>query len=472
VRNVSVIGRAAAVVAVLVVGVAVAVILLGGDGENYKVKARFQNAAQLVQGNLVQVSGKAVGKVERIELTDDGQAELTLSINDDYAPLREGTKAVVRASSLSGIANRYIDLQLGPSRSRGIPKNGVIQQTDTITAVDLDELFNLFGPRERRALSGVLRGSATQYAARGEQGNRGLLYLNPSIAATTALFRELNRNEGEFRRFVKSTARLVSDVSERRTDLAGLISNLSQTTGAIGAQRDALADAIQQLPDFMRRANTTFVNLRAALDDLEPLVDASKPVAKKLRPFLAELRPLARDARPTIRDLSQLVNRAGSDNDLIDLTRSNPAVRDIAVGPVQANGRLREGAFPAATRSLEGATPELSFAKPYAGSDLMGWFDDFSHTGFYDALGGTARAALHVNLFTIANGFPVILDPNNPAGSLIPPDQRDDVFLQAAQVRHDNRCPGAMERPAPDRSNLFRPSPDYNCDPSQVPPGP
>ena len=55
----------------------------------------------------------------------------------------------------------------------------------------------------------------------------------------------------------------------------------------------------------MRRADTTFVNLRATLDDLQPLVDESKPVAKKLRPFLAELRPLARDARPTLRDLSR-----------------------------------------------------------------------------------------------------------------------------------------------------------------------
>ena len=34
----------------------------------------------------------------------------------------------------------------------------------------------------------------------------------------------------------------------------------------------------------MRRANTTFVNLRAALDDVDPLVDAAKPVARRLGP--------------------------------------------------------------------------------------------------------------------------------------------------------------------------------------------
>ena len=77
----------------------------------------------------------------------------------------------------------------------------------------------------------------------------------------------------------------------------------------------------------MRRSNTTFVNLRAALDDVDPLVDASKPVAQKLQPFLDELRPLASDARPTIRDLSNVVRSEGADNDLLDLDEDVPAAR-------------------------------------------------------------------------------------------------------------------------------------------------
>ena len=56
----------------------------------------------------------------------------------------------------------------------------------------------------------------------------------------------------------------------------------NDTTRALGNQKLALAESIQRLPPFMRRANTTFVNLRAALDDVDPLVDASKPVARAL----------------------------------------------------------------------------------------------------------------------------------------------------------------------------------------------
>ena len=132
----SAIGRTAAIAAVVIAGVAVAVIVLRGGGSNYTVKADFQNASQLVKGNLVQVSGEPVGKVTGITLTDNGQAEVTMKIDGDYAPLRQGTQATVRASSLSGIANRYVDLNLAPANASHIPSGGVIVVVAQVGAHD------------------------------------------------------------------------------------------------------------------------------------------------------------------------------------------------------------------------------------------------------------------------------------------------------------------------------------------------
>jgi phospholipid/cholesterol/gamma-HCH transport system substrate-binding protein len=453
----SVVGRIAAVGAVVVVAAAVAVVLLGSGGGGHTYSLRFQNAAQLVKGNLVQVSGTEVGKVQDITLTDDGQANVKIKIDDDKYALRRGTRAIVRASSLSGIANRYIDLQLAPGTAQKIPDGGTITQADTTTAVDLDEIFNVFDPQTRHGLRDVIRGFGTTYSGRGKQANAGIVYLNPSLAASSRLFRELLYDKPQLRKFINESANLVTDINERHTDLAGLVSNLNATTGAIGAQRTALADAISRLPSFMRRANTTFVNLRATLDDLAPLVEESKPVAKKLRPFLAELRPLARNARPTIRDLSKLIRRSGASNDLIELTRGNVPVRDIAIGPVTRNGKSREGALPASAKSLAGATPELGFSRPYA-VDLVGWFNDFSQTGFYDANGAMGRVALNVNAFT--------LDPSGNPSSPIAPNDVANTFLQFAQTGQYRRCPGSMERSF-DGSNPIKTD---TCDPSEVPP--
>src|SRR4029079_14908519 len=105
---------------------------------------------------------------------------------------------------------------------------------------------------------------------------------------------------------------------------------------------------------------------------------------------LAELRPLARDARPTLRDLSALVRSPGASNDLIELTKSSVPLRNAAGGPTKRNGKNRDGAFPASTKALQAATPELATARPYA-PDPPGWFDDFGHSGLYDALRGASR---------------------------------------------------------------------------------
>src|SRR4051812_39812635 len=456
--------RAAALAAVLVVAIVVAVLLLRSPGGDYVVKARFQNAAQLVKGNLVQTGGAPVGKVKTIDLTADGQAEVTMSINDDFAPLRRGTLATIRQASLSGVANRYIDLRMAPQSGEKTPAGGVLGQDATTTAVDLDEIFNTFDPQTRKALSGVIRGSAAQVKGQGKAFNEGIAYLNPSLAASSRLFRELNRDTPLLERFIVSSSQLVTDIADRRDDLAGLVDDLATTTTAIGNQKEALAESIGRLPGFQRRANTTFVNLRAALDDLDPLVADAKPVAKKLRPFLAELRPLARDARPTLNDLSDIVKRPGQANDLIELLNLQVPLRDVTTRKVNANGKQRDGAFKASQDALKGNTPEFNFFRPYT-PDLLGWFDDFSHSGVYDALGAVSRVGIHANAFALAGSA--------GAGQfeVIPPELRGKALEATLERRQNNRCPGGGEHRADDGSNPFKPTSDYPCDPSQVLPG-
>ena len=365
------IARLIALLAIAAAAILAALLLLGGGSGGYVVKARFQNASQLVKGNLVQVGGQKVGTVKKIDLTADGQAEITLSIDSDHSPLRRGTRAIVRQASLSGIANRYVDLTLAPDDAPKIADGGVIDQDATTSAVDLDQIFNTFDPDSRKDLQAVFKGSDKQYKGQGEAMNEGLLYLNPSLSASSKLFNELNRDTPLLERFVVASSKLVTDVADRREDLSGLVDHLATTTTAIGSEQAALADAIGQLPPFMRRANTTFLNLRATLDDLDPLVEDSKPVAKKLRPFMAELRPLARDARPTFRDLADILRRPGADNDALELTKLQVPLRNATVREVEANGSKRQAAFPAITDSVKEYAPLASFSGELPGLQSM-----------------------------------------------------------------------------------------------------
>src|SRR5687768_16425151 len=180
------VARWAAMAAVALGCLAVGIVLLA-SGDGYRVTAHFQTAGQLHEGNLVQASGKKVGVVKEIELTDDGLAAVTMELDQGFAPLREGTQATVRQSSQSSAAGRYVDLALAPASSPEIADGGEIPMRSTTTAVDIDQLFGLFDRRTRRGLTNFIRGSAAQYQGMGEETNAGWRYLNPSLIASARL---------------------------------------------------------------------------------------------------------------------------------------------------------------------------------------------------------------------------------------------------------------------------------------------
>jgi phospholipid/cholesterol/gamma-HCH transport system substrate-binding protein len=424
------IGRVVAVAAGTLAAIALAAAVLFGGARSYTVTARFINAGQLVKGNPVQTGGAPIGSVAGIEITPDGQAEVELRIEDDFAPLRKGTRARIKQLSLSGIANRYVELTLPPGGAATIADGGRIGTEHTTTGVDLDELFNTLDPKTRKALQGFFKGSANQFRGRGEQARVGLRYLNPALATSSRLFGELTRDQPVLERFLVDSSRLVTALADRRDDLAALIGNLNDATRALGSEKAALAESIGRLPPFMRRANTTFVNLRATLDDVDPLVDASKPVARALGPFLEQARGFARDAQPTVRDLSRTVRRPGRRNDLVELMRSLPPLADIAL--TRKERFLSPGGRRVSVGEVDGAFPEtVALGRAYT-TDFLGWFDDFSTTGpGFDALGAVARA--HIS---IAENLP--LPRPGPV----------------RQGQH-RRCPGSAEAAAPDGSNVL-----------------
>ena len=116
-----------------------------------------------------------------------------------------------------------------------------------------------------------------------------------------------------FEQFVKDGADTVSAIASRRGDLTELVSNTNAAMRAIGDENVALQRALELLPGTLRKANTTFVNLRNTLDDLDKLVEESKPATKELAPFFKALRPLVHDARPTVADLRDLIRLPGAE---------------------------------------------------------------------------------------------------------------------------------------------------------------
>ena len=93
------------------------VILFGGELRSH-LHLIFENGGQLVSGNQVLVGGQPIGTVDSITLTDDRNADVSITVDE---PLHEGTTAVIRATSLSGIANRYVSITPGANNEPDSP---------------------------------------------------------------------------------------------------------------------------------------------------------------------------------------------------------------------------------------------------------------------------------------------------------------------------------------------------------------
>jgi phospholipid/cholesterol/gamma-HCH transport system substrate-binding protein len=446
--------RAAAIAALAVVVIVLAAILLGGNG-SHKYRLIFQNAAQLVPDNQVLIGGQPVGSVESIDLTDDNLAEIEVSVEQE---LHEGSTATIRATSLSGVANHYISISPGPNSNPALEEGAKLGLGSTTTEVDLDQFLNTFPNPVRRALGEFVRGNAAQFRGRGEDANRTFKYFAPGLNRAGAFVRELNADQNLLKRFVVSSAKLSTAVAQRGEQLSSAVANASTAFGAIASQNEALDQTLRLLPPFMRQSNTTFVNLRAALDDLDPLVETAKPATRNLASFLREFRPVLSKAVPVFRNLRLSARKPGFANDTAETLGFLPAVQERA-----------SKAFPHAEKAIEDSLPTFTFARTYTPEIFNGLGRIGQISGYYDGNGHYARAQLVLNLFKRAEG----------SGELEPlkPSEQYDFFGGSADSRRP--CPGGATQDAGDGSSPFVNPPfvgsgvsSSECDPADAPPGP
>jgi phospholipid/cholesterol/gamma-HCH transport system substrate-binding protein len=443
----------AAVIAALAVAVIVLGFILFSGGGGHRYTLLFQNASQLVPENQVLIGGSPVGSVESIELTHNNLASVEVSVEQE---LHEGTTAVIRATSLSGVANHYISISPGANSNPALEEGATLGLDSTTTPIDIDQLFNTFPPPVRRGLSEFIQGNAAIYAGRGKAANQTYKYFGPGLNRSAAFAHELGADQNLFERFIVSSSKLSTAVAQRGNELSSAVSNANTAFNSIASQNTAFDRTLKLLPPVLRQSNTTFVNLRAALDDLEPLVNTAKPATKNLASFLSELRPVVSKAVPVFRNLRLTVRRPGHGNDANELLAALPGVNQLAAK-----------AFPHSEAAITAFQPNLNFARAYT-PDIFNGFGKLGQiTAYYDGNGHYARVQPIFNLFNRAS-----------SGTLVPiaPSEQYNAF---GPPHTFHRCPGGATQSAPDGSNPFVEPPwggsgvsRSECNPADVPPGP
>ncbi len=261
--------------------------------KSYEVTVPFSEAAQLAEQSDVRISGVSVGKVTNITLSDDGLADATVSIDPQYAPIPENTRAILRQKTLLG--ETYVELTPGDGAGPQLAEGATLPEAQVADSVQLDEIFRTFNARTRANFQVWMQQQAAAFKGRGADFSAAIGELPPFLETTDRLLRVLDTQRLAVQQLVRNGGETFRALSERRGELSSLIRN-SDRVFSTTAQRNAdLANTFRILPTFLDESRATLDRLETFAKDTDPLVRQLRPAAKQLTPTLNATRRLAPD---------------------------------------------------------------------------------------------------------------------------------------------------------------------------------
>ncbi len=275
----------------------------------YELTVPFKEATQLAEQSDVRISGVSVGKVQNIELSPDGELALAkIYVNGKYAPLPEGTRAVLRTKTIAG--ETYVELTPGDADGRMLPDGGELSTGNVAESVQLDEIFRTFDKPTRAAFQTWMQEGAVAIQGRGQDFSYALGELEPTFESFDDLFRVLDTQRLAVRQLFRNGAVSLQALRGRQGELASLITN-SNTAFQTAAARDQDIEALfRAFPTFLDESRLTFNRLKAFSVNADPLMRQLVPVAEELSPFLIALSRLAPQAKGFFEGFAPVIARA------------------------------------------------------------------------------------------------------------------------------------------------------------------
>lgn len=276
---------------------------LGTRTQDHHVRASFDSAFNLVKGQDVQVDGLDVGKIGAVKYSD-GRAIVDIGINDNRVwPLHVGTIVKSRWGTTIGSGTRRLDLIPGPKRAPAIPEGGIIDNRDTVAAVDVDQVLNTLTQNTRAHLKGMQHSVDDALTGRASALNQGLGAAPAAVQATRGVVGDIARDSVGLRGLVANGNRLTRTLAARHTALSDLVTVAAQTFRTFSQNSVAVSQTLHDLPGTLDQTTTTLARVDHSVGNLDALVS-------DLRPGAARLRPLALAARPALDELAATIPTA------------------------------------------------------------------------------------------------------------------------------------------------------------------
>ena len=260
----------------------------GFQGGSYR--AEFKDASGLHKGNMVQVGGIRVGRVQSVTLKNSNTVVVSFDVDNDVEFGRE-SRASVEVLNLLG--EKYLDLQ--PAGAGQLSEDEVIPVDRTESAYDIVGVFSdLTTTTERidtdqlsQALD-VVADTTNQAAPEIEQSFRGIARLSQAVASrdedlqallkgSQSVTKVLAARSEDLVSLMKNSDLVFQEVQRRKEAVHLLLVNArdlaDQLKGVAADNKAQIGPALKEVDDLLSLLNSKEKELKATLSALGPYVD-------------------------------------------------------------------------------------------------------------------------------------------------------------------------------------------------------
>ena len=393
--------RVLALVLVLAAAAALAVAGTGASngGGTYQVRAIFNNAFALVQGEDVKVAGVKVGSIDSLDVTPDQKAAVVFTVTrPGFGDFRKDAGCTIRPQGLIG--ERFIEctltqphpvgqqppppLNVIPSGQPGAGEH-LLPSTNTSRPVDIDLVNNIMRLPFRQRLGVLVNEFGTGLAARGGDLNSVIRNADPALKATDRVLNLLASQDKVLGDLAKQSDIALAPLARERVHVQGFVDHAATLATATAQRQPAFRAQFQKLPAFLGQLRPTLARLSGFADQATPVLRNLHAVAPQVSRFIKATGPFSSSATVSLKSLGEATIPGRK-----ALVAAKPIVTDIRT-------------FARTAKPLAANLAALTTSFKYTGGieRLMDYlFYQVSAINGYDSFGHYLRASLILNLCT------------------------------------------------------------------------
>ncbi|HTR73072.1 MAG TPA: MlaD family protein [Solirubrobacteraceae bacterium] len=307
----------------------------GGSGGGYTVRAIFDDAANIISGEVVKIGGVKVGVVGSVTPTPQQKAAVVLKIEDPgFQDFREDASCTIEPQALIG--EKFVNCLPTQPRAEGTPLPPPLHQipaghegegqyllpvTNTSSPIDVDLLEDINRLPVRQRFTIIINELGAGLASRGSDLNAVIRRADPALRELDKVLSILASQNKLLANLADESSRALAPVAGVKEDISNFIVSSDTVARASANQRGAIAQNLAAFPAFLRQFGPamerfgrfaeqtipTFTDLKAAAPGINQTFTSLAPFSRSSTTFFQSLGKSAKVSGPALVALQPLL---------------------------------------------------------------------------------------------------------------------------------------------------------------------